>query len=52
VIAPVLPARAATRRIADTDCLRCGRCIDVCGERVFEMRWRPLAAARAQPPAR
>jgi ferredoxin-type protein NapH len=39
VIAPVLPQDAPTRRIADTDCQRCGRCIDVCGERVFTMRW-------------
>jgi ferredoxin-type protein NapH len=55
VIVPVLPARSrrggvtvpTTMRIASIDCLRCGRCIDVCPEGVFEMR---LSAARPQAP--
>jgi len=38
VIAPVLQLRAASPRIADTDCRRCGRCIDRCSETVFEWR--------------
>lgn len=36
VIAPVLRAGAVTLAITDADCLRCGRCIERCGEQVFE----------------
>ncbi len=42
VIVPVLPPQPpSVMTIADTDCLRCGRCIDRCGERVFEWRIGP-----------
>ncbi len=50
VIVPVLPpATTKALRIADIDCLRCGRCIDVCPEDVFELRL-TAPAAKAQRP--
>jgi NAD-dependent dihydropyrimidine dehydrogenase PreA subunit len=58
VIAPVLRPAATGRGIADRDCLRCGRCLDVCGEQVFALKIGPhprtgadgLRAARPQDP--
>jgi ferredoxin len=38
VIAPVLRPGAATTTIASVDCLRCGRCVERCGEQVFDWR--------------
>lgn len=40
VIVPVLQPRGAPRQWAVTsqDCLRCGRCVEACGQDVFELR--------------